>query len=79
MTTIAVFVMGEMGSGIDGRLVEKGARVLTSLEGRSVARLSRAKAAGVEILGDADMIAPGGRKTTGYIRNHITGHSEVRT
>jgi 3-hydroxyisobutyrate dehydrogenase-like beta-hydroxyacid dehydrogenase len=56
MTTIAVFAMGEMGSGVAGRLVEKGARVLTSLEGRSVASVSRAKAAGVEILGDADMI-----------------------
>jgi 3-hydroxyisobutyrate dehydrogenase-like beta-hydroxyacid dehydrogenase len=57
MTAIAIVSMGEMGSGIAGRLVENGARVLTSLEGRSAASLSRAKAAGVEIFDDAAMIA----------------------
>lgn len=56
MTTIAVIAMGEMGAGIAGRLVENGVRVLTSLEGRSAASLGRAKAAGVEILSDAEMI-----------------------
>ena len=56
MTAIAVVSMGEMGSGIAGRLVENGARVLTSLEGRSTASWSRAKAAGVEIFDDAGMI-----------------------
>jgi L-threonate 2-dehydrogenase len=56
MTAIAVVSMGEMGSGIAGRLVENGARVLTSLEGRSAASFSRAKAAGVEILDDIEMI-----------------------
>ena len=44
--------MGEMGSGIAARLVENGARVLTSLSGRSAATQSRAKSAGVEILDD---------------------------
>jgi 3-hydroxyisobutyrate dehydrogenase-like beta-hydroxyacid dehydrogenase len=48
--------MGEMGAGIAGFLVEHGARVLTSLEGRSEATVSRARAAGVEILDDAAMI-----------------------
>ena len=56
MTAIAVVSMGEMGSGIAARLVENGARVLTSLAGRSAATLNRAKAAGVEILDDAEMI-----------------------
>jgi L-threonate 2-dehydrogenase len=56
MTAIAVVSMGEMGSGIAGRLVENGARVLTSLAGRSATTLSRAKAAGVEICDDAEMI-----------------------
>jgi len=56
MTAIAVVSMGEMGSGIAGRLVENGARVLTSLEGRSAASVSRAQAAGVEIFDDAEMI-----------------------
>jgi L-threonate 2-dehydrogenase len=56
MTAIAVVSMGEMGSGIAGLLVENGARVLTSLEGRSAASLRRADAAGVENLDDAEMI-----------------------
>lgn len=56
MTTIAVIAMGEMGSGIAGRLVERGARVLTSLEGRSAASADRAKAAGVEAVGDQDLV-----------------------
>lgn len=48
--------MGEMGSGIAARLVENGARVLTSLAGRSAATVSRARAAGAEVLDDAPMI-----------------------
>lgn len=53
MVTIAVIAMGEMGSGIARRLVENGARVLTSLEGRSAASIDRAGAAGVESVADA--------------------------
>ena len=56
MTTIAIVSMGDMGAGIAGLLVENGARVLTSLEGRSAASASRARAAGVEDLPDAEMI-----------------------
>jgi 3-hydroxyisobutyrate dehydrogenase-like beta-hydroxyacid dehydrogenase len=56
MTAIAVVSMGEMGSGIAGLLAENGARVLTSVEGRSAASLSRARAAGAEILNDGEMI-----------------------
>jgi putative dehydrogenase len=56
MTAIAVVSMGEMGSGIAGLLVENGARVLTSLEGRSAASSSRAQAAGVESFDDAGMV-----------------------
>src|SRR5580700_3807453 len=52
---IAVVSMGEMGSGIAARLVENGARVLTSLVGRSAATQSRAKSAGVEILDDKEI------------------------
>ena len=61
LVTIAVVAMGEMGSGIAQRLVERGARVMTSLEGRSAASAERAKAAGVEAVGyetllrDADL------------------------
>ena len=57
MTTIAVIAMGEMGSGIARRLAERGARVLTSLAGRSAASVERAKAAGVEATDDAALIS----------------------
>ena len=56
MTAIAIVSMGEMGSGIAGLLVANGARVLTSLEGRSAASVNRARAAGVEDVDDAKMI-----------------------
>lgn len=57
MATVAVVAMGEMGSGIARRLVENGARVLTSLPGRSAASAGRAKAAGVEIADDEALVA----------------------
>jgi putative dehydrogenase len=57
MTTIAVVAMGEMGSGVARRLVERGARVLTSLAGRSAASAERARAAGVTATDDASLIA----------------------
>ena len=56
MTTIAIVSVGEMGAGIAGRLVENGARVLTSLDGRSAATANRAHAAGVEIHNDAVLV-----------------------
>lgn len=56
LVTIAIVAMGEMGSGVAGRLVEKGARVLTSLDGRSAASAERARSVGVEVVGDAGLI-----------------------
>jgi 3-hydroxyisobutyrate dehydrogenase-like beta-hydroxyacid dehydrogenase len=49
--------MGEMGSGVARRLIERGARVLTSLDGRSGASRERAQAAGAEILSDSELVA----------------------
>src|SRR5688572_19980199 len=46
--TVAVIAPGEMGSGVGRRLRERGARVITSLAGRSEASVARAKAAGFE-------------------------------
>ena len=40
--TVAVIAMGEMGSGVARRLHERGARVITSLAGRSKASAARA-------------------------------------
>ena len=45
---IAILSPGAMGSAISVRLVEHGARVLTSLDGRSPATVDRARAAGME-------------------------------
>lgn len=47
-TTFAVVATGAMGAAIGQRLVENGARVVTALDGRSAASVSRAKAAGIE-------------------------------
>jgi L-threonate 2-dehydrogenase len=57
MTVIAVVAMGEMGAGFAQRLVERGARVLTSLAGRSEASARRANAAGATVTDDATLIA----------------------
>jgi 3-hydroxyisobutyrate dehydrogenase-like beta-hydroxyacid dehydrogenase len=45
---IAILSPGAMGSAIAARLVDRGARVLTSLDGRSAATVNRARAAGIE-------------------------------
>lgn len=52
---IAVIAAGDMGSGVGGRLVERGCRVLTSLEGRSDASRERALAAGMAHASDAEI------------------------
>ena len=57
--TVAVIAMGEMGSGVAARLVERGAGVRTSLAGRSAASAGRAKAAGVEIADSDEALVTG--------------------
>ena len=55
---IAVVAMGEMGAGLSKCMVSAGAKVRTSLGGRSSASLERAKNAGVEIFEDpAEMLS----------------------
>jgi L-threonate 2-dehydrogenase len=69
-TSVVVIAQGEMGAGIGTRLSAHGARVLTSLAGRSAASAARAKAAGMtawdddaRLVGEADffmsVIPPG--------------------
>jgi 3-hydroxyisobutyrate dehydrogenase-like beta-hydroxyacid dehydrogenase len=48
MTTVAIIGAGAMGSGVGRRLVERGAKVLALLEGRSKASRERARVAGME-------------------------------
>lgn len=54
-TTIAILAPGAMGSAVARRLGEHGARVLTSLAGRSAATAQRAAAAGMVAASDADI------------------------
>jgi L-threonate 2-dehydrogenase len=55
--TVAVIAMGEMGSGVARRLHERGARVLTSLAGRSAASAARAQKAGAVPVATDDELA----------------------
>ncbi len=57
--TVAVIAMGEMGAGVARRLVERGARVLTNLEGRSAASAERAAEAGVRAVADDEALVAG--------------------
>jgi 3-hydroxyisobutyrate dehydrogenase-like beta-hydroxyacid dehydrogenase len=50
--TVAIIAPGEMGSAVGRRLKEHGARVLTSLAGRSAASVARAQRAGFETIDD---------------------------
>jgi len=54
---IVVIAAGEMGAGIGKRLSENGARVLTSLNGRSAASAARAAAAGMKDAANEDELA----------------------
>lgn len=53
--TIAVIAQGTMGAGVGGRLAQRGARVLTSLAGRSKASAERAAKAGMFDAPDAEI------------------------
>lgn len=55
--TIAVVAPGAMGSAVAARLVGRGARVLTSVAGRSAATVARAEAAGMEAAADEAIAA----------------------
>ena len=56
--TVAVIAMGEMGSGVARRLHERGASVLTSLQGRSAASAARAQKAGaIAVASDDELVA----------------------
>jgi 3-hydroxyisobutyrate dehydrogenase-like beta-hydroxyacid dehydrogenase len=56
---VVVIAMGEMGAGIAGRLSARGAKVRTSLKGRSAASAARAKAAGVAAIDDERALLDG--------------------
>jgi hypothetical protein len=55
--TIAVIGTGEMGAAVAHQMLSKGARVLTTLKGRSAASAERVRLAGIEVVDDDDAIA----------------------
>lgn len=55
--TVAVIGTGEMGAAVAARMHSRGARVLTTLKGRSAASVQRIPAAAIEIVEDDDQIA----------------------
>ena len=55
--TIAVIGAGEMGTAVAHQMLSKGARVLTTLKGRSAAIAERVRLAGIEVVDDDDAIA----------------------
>jgi 3-hydroxyisobutyrate dehydrogenase-like beta-hydroxyacid dehydrogenase len=56
---VAVIAMGEMGAGVARRLTDSGARVLTSLQGRSSASADRAREAGAQAVEDDQALVSG--------------------
>jgi 3-hydroxyisobutyrate dehydrogenase-like beta-hydroxyacid dehydrogenase len=54
--TIAIVGAGEMGSAVGQRLRESGARVITTLKGRSAASVERSRHANLEVIDDDDLL-----------------------
>ncbi|HXN85438.1 MAG TPA: DUF1932 domain-containing protein [Candidatus Binataceae bacterium] len=54
--TVVVIGSGEMGTAVGRRLREAGARVVTSITGRSAASVERVRRAGIEAIDDADLM-----------------------
>ena len=54
--TVAIVGAGEMGAAVGRRLREAGARVLTSLAGRSAESVARVRNAGLEVVSDDDAL-----------------------
>ena len=54
--TVAIVGAGEMGAAVGRRLHEAGARVTTSLAGRSAESVARVRSAGLEIVADDDSL-----------------------
>ena len=57
--TVAIVGTGEMGAAVGRRLHESGARVVTSLAGRSAESVARVRSAGLEIADDDDSLLRG--------------------
>jgi L-threonate 2-dehydrogenase len=57
--TVAIVGSGEMGAAVGRRLREAGARVVTSLAGRSAESVARVRDAGLEVVNDDDSLVRG--------------------
>ncbi len=56
MTTVAILAPGNMGSAVGARLAARGARTLTSLDGRSADSVARAAASGMQAASDEEIV-----------------------
>ncbi|MFZ2061749.1 MAG: DUF1932 domain-containing protein [Candidatus Binatus sp.] len=54
--TVAIVGAGEMGAAVGRRLRESGARVVTSIAGRSAESVARVRSAGLEVVNDDDSL-----------------------
>ena len=54
--TVAIVGAGEMGAAVGRRLCESGARVATTLTGRSAESVARVRSAGLEVIDDDDLL-----------------------
>jgi|HubBroStandDraft_1064217.scaffolds.fasta_scaffold04750_3 putative dehydrogenase len=54
--TVAIVGTGEMGAAVGRRLREAGARVITSIAGRSAVSIARVRDAGIEVVNDDDSL-----------------------
>ena len=54
--TVVVIGSGEMGAAVGRRLLEAGARVMTSLKSRHAASVERVRRAGIEVVDDDDLL-----------------------
>jgi putative dehydrogenase len=54
--TVAIVGAGEMGAAVGRRLREAGARVVTSVAGRSAESVARVRGAGLEVVNDDDLL-----------------------
>jgi L-threonate 2-dehydrogenase len=54
--TVVVIGSGEMGAAVGRRLREAGARVMTSITGRSAVSVERVRRAGIEVIDDDDLL-----------------------
>src|SRR5215472_16258766 len=73
--SVAIIGAGEMGAAVGLRMRETGARVITTLKGRSAASVDRARGAGLEALDDDDVLV----READFILSIVPPHAALET